>query len=307
MPTQEDINAANLELQMANDNYATLANRYNQFQNVFTAYKNATPEKQALAATALDNALKAFEELKLNMYAAEDRIQQAQNRVNDYNEIIANQAVQQTTQSRPIVKRQYPNNYFWWEWWKNESWTLISPDGVTKVYPDWSISFWEPEPVTQGEPVVTENVWPQWTQTLLIPGQWIVTMQDWNVINTQTWGNLNTFWPLTLKWYKGWSWTLVPYTWGDIPLTLKTYPWYKGWRWTLNTYTWWAMWTWGTAWINNINTNTTLWWGSTNTGRVVPVTTVSNMYSYPGALGAGLKNRISWQTNSVQAWPFVLK
>lgn len=97
MPTQEELNAAQVELGIANDNYAALANKYSQFQNMFAAYRDASPEKQALAAPTLDKALRAFEELKLDMYAAEDRIQQAQNRVANYNNLIANQARQQPT------------------------------------------------------------------------------------------------------------------------------------------------------------------------------------------------------------------
>ena len=49
MPTQEQINEANVELQIANDNYAALANRYNQYKNVFQSYANASPETQARA------------------------------------------------------------------------------------------------------------------------------------------------------------------------------------------------------------------------------------------------------------------
>ena len=98
MPTQEELNAAQVELDIANDNYAKLAERYNRFQNVFKAYANATPEQQAKAQWVMQNALKAFDDLKLSMYAAEDRIQQAQNTVNNYNEIINNQPAQKTYQ-----------------------------------------------------------------------------------------------------------------------------------------------------------------------------------------------------------------
>ena len=88
MPTQEELNAAQVELDIANDNYAKMADRYNKYQKVFQSYANASPEVQARAKWAMQEALADFEQLKLNMYAAEDRIQQAQNTVNNYNEII---------------------------------------------------------------------------------------------------------------------------------------------------------------------------------------------------------------------------
>lgn len=89
MPTQEDINAANVELEIANDNYAALANKYNRYRQTFEAYANATPEQQQKAGWIIKDALNQYEQLRLDMYAAEDRIQQAQNRVNDINAAIA--------------------------------------------------------------------------------------------------------------------------------------------------------------------------------------------------------------------------
>lgn len=109
MPTQEELNAAQVELDIANDNYAQMANKYNQFQDVFKLYADATPEMQAKAKNAMVRALDEFENLKLNMYAAEDRIQQAQNRVNSYNEIIANQPVQQV--NTPTASRRKISTY----------------------------------------------------------------------------------------------------------------------------------------------------------------------------------------------------
>lgn len=166
MPTQEELNAANVELNIANDNYAQLVNKYNQYQNVFNAYVNATPEQQAKAKWAMQEALNAFQNLKLDMYTAENRIQQAQNRVNSYNETIANQSAPQ-----PVVKRRTvtppnpeqttfvnPNHYFGWEWWTNNNWTLVSPEGWTIIYPDWSIQFWW-DIATAETPTVEQGTW----------------------------------------------------------------------------------------------------------------------------------------------------
>lgn len=143
MPTQEEINAANVELDIANDNYARLADRYNKYMNVFEMYKNAAPDVQQRASNTMKEAMADFEKLKLNMYAAEDRIQQAQNKVNNYNNIVANQPVQNLGWQR----RRTTNNYFWWAWWTNNNGTLTSWNWWTTIYPNWSISFQEPTPV----------------------------------------------------------------------------------------------------------------------------------------------------------------
>ena len=96
MPTQEDINAANVELQIANDNYAQLADRYNKYQQLFQTYAKSSPEIQDRAADAMWRALEDFYQIEEKMRAAEDRINLAQGVVNNYNNIIASQPVQQT-------------------------------------------------------------------------------------------------------------------------------------------------------------------------------------------------------------------
>ena len=107
MPTQEQINAANVELQIANDNYTSLANQYNTYRNVLQAYANASPEKQAAASGYMRDVMDNFQAIKLAMYWAEDRVQQAQNAVNSLNEV----TVAQPTQTSTVRRRQYPNNY----------------------------------------------------------------------------------------------------------------------------------------------------------------------------------------------------
>lgn len=49
MPTEEQLNAAQVELDIANDNYARLADKYNKYNAIFEAYKNSSPEKQEAA------------------------------------------------------------------------------------------------------------------------------------------------------------------------------------------------------------------------------------------------------------------
>lgn len=164
MPTQEEINAANVELQIAQDNYATLADRYNKYMNVFEMYSNAAPETQQRASNTMKEAMADFEKLKLNMYAAEDRIAQAQNRVNNYNNLVVNQPV-----ARQRRRTTTPNNYFWWTWWTNNNGTLTSWNWWTTIYPNWSISFQEPTPVVSS----------YWWTTSYRPSQYEIDTIPW--------------------------------------------------------------------------------------------------------------------------------
>lgn len=185
MPTQEQINAANVELQIANDNYAALANKYNNYMTAFEGYANATPEVKAKLEWTMQKALADFNDLKLSMYAAEDRIAQAQNRVNELatvQPVVASTwwTKRRTVRPEVVVEEAVtPQWAFWWEWWTNSWWTLVSPDWWTRVYPDWSIAFGGVEETpTVNTPVrTTQNyydtysqmkatwaVWPEYTQ-----------------------------------------------------------------------------------------------------------------------------------------------
>ena len=106
MPTQEELNAAQVELDIANDNYAQLANRYNQYQKLFQEYAKSSPEIQNRAANVMWRALEDFYQIQEKMRTAEDRIAVAQNAVNNYNSIIANQPVQSAPVREPIARRR---------------------------------------------------------------------------------------------------------------------------------------------------------------------------------------------------------
>lgn len=108
MPTQEELNAAQVELDIANDNYAALADRYNRYQKLFQEYANSSPEIKQRATEAMWRALEDYYQLQDKMRAAEDRIAVAQNIMNNYNSII-NQPAQpqvQRIQRRPITPTQ---------------------------------------------------------------------------------------------------------------------------------------------------------------------------------------------------------
>lgn len=231
MPTQEELNAAQMELDIANDNYAAMANRYNKFQDLFKAYAKASPEMQDKAAESIWYALEEFEKLKLDMYAAEDRIQQAQNRVNNYNEVIASQPAQASTQWWQR-RRQIPSNnqlrlneylnagYTIWN-----DWLLYTPGGVA-VNQNWynlnskwqfvpvaeTITVVEPEPIQAPAPGTTLEIIPEqkpallwyqspmsnYSRTLINKGnstQYTPTQPTSNVTPLSTWWN----WVSTLK------------------------------------------------------------------------------------------------------------
>lgn len=186
MPTQEQINAANVELQIANDNYAALADRYNRYNKIFESYANATPEAQERARGLMQSAMKDYNQLRQNMYAAEDRINVAQNAVNNLNNQIA--AAQAAAQQQAAIYRQWgqkrraiiPNNwyninndqqpvltnedlarkYFWNNWYyvvntyPNQTW-YKSNTSDSLIDPNWGIAFW---PVYEDTP--RNTAWP---------------------------------------------------------------------------------------------------------------------------------------------------
>ena len=238
MPTQEEINIANAELQTANDNYAAMADRYNKFQQLFKRYASESKEVQDKAAPAIGYALEEFEKLKLDMYAAEDRIQQAQNRVNEYNEIIASQPVKTSTQWGQ--RRRQVNNHFWWKWWTNNSWTLTSADWQTIVYPDWSIQFWvepapQPAPGTVLETIPEQKPALLWYQSPMSDYSKALINKGNSVQYTPTQPNQSRVYPVHVNWYtwRLWNATITPKGYVDNNL-----------RWTRSLNTWWSgVWT----------------------------------------------------------------
>lgn len=151
MPTQEEINAAQVELDIANDNYAALADKYNQYNRIFNAYKNSSPEAQERASGLMQEALNNYEQLKQQIYAAEDRIAVAQNRVNSINETIA---AQQTAAASPV--------YQWGQ--KRRTITYDNPVNWDMVTP-WVQIPEKRENITQGNKVkMTSTYVPNWTE-----------------------------------------------------------------------------------------------------------------------------------------------
>lgn len=184
MPTQEELNAAQVELDIANDNYAQMANKYNKFQDVFKLYANATPEVQAKAKDAMAKALDEFNSLRLNMYAAEDRIAQAQNAINTINGQLA--ATPSTT------------NY----WWQKRRPAVIQPQSNTQA--------------TIEQPVVNQSntyTVPQYTPTQrgvslqrgIMPEQPLYTTYTPQYRNNTLWGVVkNAAWQISNDWGNAW-------------------------------------------------------------------------------------------------------
>ena len=163
MPTQEQINEANVELQIANDNYAALANQYNRYKNVFQEYANASPEAQERAKDLMQDALARYEQIKLDMYAAEDRIAQAQRRVNNINAEI--QAAQEAAQQAAA-------------WWRR----VINPSNTTSVDLRWDLLWYLP-PSYRGWGIRWLRQWQGGTQTTVAPEE------TWEDIYNAWWWN----------------------------------------------------------------------------------------------------------------------
>lgn len=117
---------------------------YEAIQKASDAAKNGTPEQKEKIAWLLPQLVQWYNEAKNKRAYEEDRYRQAIGKINEYKALDAQQsapAPKQTTKRRTISN---PNNYFGGEWWTTlQDGTMISPDGATTVYPDWSISFWE--------------------------------------------------------------------------------------------------------------------------------------------------------------------
>lgn len=184
MPTQEQINAANIELQMANDNYAQLQNKLDKYNQIFEQYANASPEVQKRAANAMQAAIDAYNNLKLQQYANEDRIAQAQNAVNAINGQLA--ATPSTT------------NY----WWQKRRPAAIQPQPNTQA--------------TIEQPVVNQSntyTVPQYTPTQrsvslqkgIMPEQPLYTTYTPQYRNNTLWGVVkNTAWQISNDWGNAW-------------------------------------------------------------------------------------------------------
>lgn len=184
MPTQEQINAANVELQIANDNYAQLQNKIDRYNQIFEQYMNASPEVQKKAANVMQIAIDDYNNLRLQQYANEDRIAVAQNAVNSINE--------------QLVATPSTTNY----WGQRRRTTTAQPQTVT-------------QPAVE-QPVVNQLATytaPQYTPTQrnvnlqkgVIPEQPLYTTYTPQYKNNTLWGIArNTAWQVRNDWGNAW-------------------------------------------------------------------------------------------------------
>ena len=191
MPTQEQINAANLELQIASDNYNRAQNKIDQYDRIFNSYMNMSDEKKRdpRIVSAMQNAIADYNNLKLERTTNMERMNNAQVALNEYNaQAVAQQqaATQRWWERRRVINpnpNPNPNNWFDTTWWINDYWTMVSPDWVTRIYPNWWVGFSEPRlyselPYTPYTPANnsqnTTNFWPNF----------------WPSFNNQPWSNV---------------------------------------------------------------------------------------------------------------------
>lgn len=87
MPTQEQINAANLELQIASDNYNRAQSRIDQYDRIFNSYMNMSDEKKRdpRIVSAMKDAIADYNNLKLERTTNMERMNNAQVALNEYN------------------------------------------------------------------------------------------------------------------------------------------------------------------------------------------------------------------------------
>ena len=124
MATQEQINAANLELQIASDNYNRAQNKIDQYDRIFNSYMNMSDEKKRdpRIVSAMQNAIADYNNLKLERTTNMERMNNAQVALNEYNTQAAQQPrVQRWGQRRikapeeTIVPEQVINvDNAWW-------------------------------------------------------------------------------------------------------------------------------------------------------------------------------------------------
>lgn len=197
MTPEEQYNALIVERDIANDNYAQLADRYNKYKNLFETYVNATPEQQARAAGAMRQAMDEYNRIRLDMYTAEDRIQQAQNALNAFN---TQPAQQQTTTpwNRRVVK---PTP------------TVVEPTVEETVV------YWDPvrEPIiVKDQSQLPENI------------QRIIANQPGSPFGELSQGEWISAWDYLSNVYQWWKENINPQTW--VYQNNSRAPWYNLWR-----------------------------------------------------------------------------
>lgn len=197
MTPEEQYNALIVERDIANDNYAQLADRYNKYKNLFETYVNATPEQQARAAGAMRQAMDEYNRIRLDMYTAEDRIQQAQNALNAFNV----QPVQQQT-TAPWNRRV----------------TEPSPAVVEPTIEE-TVTYWDPvrEYITIKDPSqLPENI------------QRMVANQPGSPFGELSQGEWISAWDYLSNVYQWWKENINPQTW--VYQNNSRAPWYNLWR-----------------------------------------------------------------------------
>lgn len=184
MPTQEQINAANVELQIANDNYAQLQNKIDRYNQIFEQYMNASPEVQKKAANAMQIAIDDYNNLRLQQYANEDRIAVAQNAVNSINE--------------QLVATPSTTNY----WGQRRRTTTAQPQTVAQPAVEQPVVN---QPATYTAPQYTPTQRNINLQKGVMPEQPLYTTYTPQYKNNTLWGIArNTAWQVRNDWGNAW-------------------------------------------------------------------------------------------------------
>ena len=173
MPTQEQINAAQLELDIAADNEIKARDRLEKYEKIFTAITEMPKEKRRqLDATTIQNAINDYKATKQALNENIWRQATAETTLKKYQDTIAQQ---QPIQQQAAIYRQWgqrrrvtiPNNwyninndqqpvltneelarkYFWDNWYyvvntyPNQTW-YKSNTSDSFIDPNWWVAFW---------------------------------------------------------------------------------------------------------------------------------------------------------------------
>lgn len=226
MPTQEEYNQAQVELDIANDNYAATQDKINKYNEIFKAFKNASPETQAKAEASwlMQRALDDYNSLKAQQYVNEDRINVAQNRMNTYREAAAAQyiAAQQAASGWRTKRRVIKEDRQWPE-------VIVNEDWWTPIYNDkWEIVWWQWPIENLNRPITLQ--WPDNTvryTSNFVPNQSMINAQLWAPWTLSQW-KWTTAWEYLWNVWQGITENINPST--RVYQNNSRAPWYNLWR-----------------------------------------------------------------------------
>lgn len=272
MLTQEQANQLNIQqhaLEAAQVWYNQTQEKINRYDamlwEIRDNYSSYSPEQKARISSLMWEISAEYQALKKQRQDYSLAQYEAQQQIWYYNQLNAQQPAPQGGQRRRVINTgptpeiivpettivpepiiETPVKWqFWGEGWINNNWTLISPDWGTRVYQDWSISFWEVNTAPSNYGYYDMYAQMKWTWT---PSVDIAKRFRWNLWQANSHNAYLVRQDLAKKWYTQeqindfvqdwWNATLTPISQQyrlDSPTRIRTW-------WNENT---WKVRTWG--------------------------------------------------------------